>query len=51
MTRRAGVDDVHEICLSLPEGELVADDRLPFFTVDHVNGHHAVLAQKIRQNG
>ena len=101
MIRRARVDDVHEICLSLPEvelgtswgdrptykvrgrgfvlhraphhsavdpatgepyddllvivtpsavekQELVADERLPFFTVDHFNGHNAVLEQQSR---
>jgi hypothetical protein len=101
MIRRARVDDVHEICLSLPEvelgtswadrptykvrgrgfvlhraphhsavdpatgepyddllvivtpsavekQELVADERLPFFTVDHFNGHNAVLVQQSR---
>jgi hypothetical protein len=101
MTRPATVDDVHEICLSLPEvelgtswgdrptykvrgkgfvlhrrpapsavdpatgepyddllvivtpgaeekAELVGDERLPFFTVDHFNGYPAVLVQQSR---
>jgi hypothetical protein len=101
MTRRARVDDVHEICLSLPEvelgtswgdrptykvrgrgfvlhraphktavdpatgepyddllvivtpsavekEELVEDERLPFFTVDHFNGYNAVLVRQSR---
>jgi hypothetical protein len=101
MTRRARADDVHEICLSLPEAELgtswgdrptykvrgrgfvlhraphrtavdpatgepyddllvivtpsavekqdlVEDDRLPFFTIDHFNGYNAVLVQQSR---
>lgn len=101
MTRRANADDVHEICVSLPEvefgtswgdrptykirgrgfvlhraphrtavdpatgepyddllvivtpsavekQELVEDERLPFFTIDHFNGHNAVLVQQSR---
>ena len=101
MTRRANADDVHEICVSLPEVEfgtswgdrptykirgrgfvlhraphrtavdpatgepyddllvivtpsavekqgLVQDERLPFFTIDHFNGHNAVLVQQSR---
>jgi hypothetical protein len=101
MTRRANADDVHEICVSLPEvefgtswgdrptyqirgrgfvlhraphrtavdpatgepyddllvivtpsavekQELVQDERLPFFTIDHFNGHNAVLVQQSR---
>lgn len=101
MTRRASADDVHEICVSLPEVEfgtswgdcptykirgrgfvlhraphrtavdpatgepyddllvivtpsavekqgLVQDERLPFFTIDHFNGHNAVLVQQSR---
>jgi hypothetical protein len=28
--------------------ELVEDDRLPFFTVDHFNGYNAVLVQQSR---
>lgn len=101
MTRRARADDVHEICVSLPEvelgtswgdrptykvrgrgfvlhraphrsavdpatgepyddllvivtpsaaekQELVGDERLPFFTVDHFNGYNAVLVQQSR---
>jgi hypothetical protein len=100
-TRRANADDVHEICVSLPEvefgtswgdrptykirgrgfvlhraphgtavdpatgepyddllvivtpsavekQELVQDERLPFFTIDHFNGHNAVLVQQSR---
>ena len=27
---------------------LVADDRLPFFTIDHFNGYNAVLVQQSR---
>jgi hypothetical protein len=27
---------------------LVEDDRLPFFTIDHFNGYHAVLVQQSR---
>jgi hypothetical protein len=101
MTRPARVDDIHEICLSLPEvefgtswgdrptykvrgrgfvlhraphrtavdpatglpyddllvivtpsdaekQELVGDERLPFFTIDHFNGYNAVLVQQSR---
>jgi hypothetical protein len=28
--------------------ELVQDERLPFFTIDHFNGHNAVLVQQSR---
>ena len=101
MTRRASADDVHEICVSLPEvefgtswgdrptykvrgrgfvlhraphrtavdpatgepyddllvivtpsavekQELVEDERLPFFTIDHFHGYNAVLVQQSR---
>jgi hypothetical protein len=81
MTRRASADDLHEICLSLPDvelgtswadrptykvrgrgfdllvivtpsavekQELVGDERLPFFTIDHFNGYNAVLVQQSR---
>ena len=101
MTRRASADDVHEICVSLPEvefgtswgdrptykvrgrgfvlhraphrtavdpatgepyddllvivtpsavekQELVEDERLPFFTIDHFKGYAAVLVQQSR---
>jgi len=101
MTRRASADDIHEICMSLPEVELgtswgdrptykvrgkgfllhrpphrtavdprtgemyddllvintpsaaekealVADESLPFFTIDHFSGYNAVLVQQSR---
>lgn len=101
MTRRACADDIHEICMSLPEVELgtswgdrptykvrgkgfllhraphrtavdprtgelyddllvittpsavekealVADESLPFFTIDHFRGYNAVLVQQSR---
>jgi len=101
MTRRASADDIHEICMSLPEVELgtswgdrptykvrgkgfllhraphrtavdpetgemyddllvittpsaaekealVADESLPFFTIDHFRGYNAVLVQQSR---
>lgn len=101
MTRRARAEDVHDICMGLPEvelgiswgdrptykvrgkgfllhraphptatdpvtgemyddllvittpsatekEELVRDDRLPFFTIAHFDGHNAVLVQQSR---
>jgi hypothetical protein len=101
MTRRACADDIHEICMALPEvelgtswgdrptykvrgkgfllhraphrtavdpttgemyddllvvmtpsatekEELVRDERLPFFTIEHFDGYNAVLVQQSR---